>query len=152
MKKKPDRELRVANEAAMKTLAAALSGESLRGKSVGFSGPLGAGKTTLIRFMAAALGSADPVSSPTFTLEHEYQAPGLRIEHWDLYRLHEIPEELFEPVDADACRFIEWPEKFDEIASSLDIRIAIEFENEEDKTRLVKIYYAGAGASGQEPC
>ena len=49
-------------------------------------GDLGAGKTTLVKGIAATLGAADPeeVTSPTFTLVHEYQGTKLRLYHLDL--------------------------------------------------------------------
>src|SRR5580698_11599748 len=52
-------------------------------------GDLGAGKTTLVKGMAAALGAADPdeVTSPTFTLVHEYKGRKTRLIHLDVYRL-----------------------------------------------------------------
>ena len=52
-------------------------------------GDLGAGKTTLVKGVAAALGAAEAsdVTSPTFTLLHEYVGPKVRLYHLDLYRL-----------------------------------------------------------------
>src|SRR5579871_2506439 len=78
-------------------------------------GNLGAGKTTLAKGIVKGLGAADPaeVSSPTFTLIHEY-SPG--VYHIDLYRL-ETPAEaatlgLDEIFDRDVVVLIEWGEKF----------------------------------------
>ena len=57
-------------------------------KLVVLRGELGMGKTTLVKGMAAALGaSADEVTSPTFTLVHEYAGRKTRLVHLDLYRL-----------------------------------------------------------------
>jgi tRNA threonylcarbamoyladenosine biosynthesis protein TsaE len=79
-------------------------------------GNLGAGKTTLAKGIASGLGAAAPddVTSPTFTLIHEYG--GGRVYHVDLYRLEEERqvatlglEELFE---RDAMVLIEWGERF----------------------------------------
>lgn len=77
-------------------------------------GNLGAGKTTLAKGIVSGLGAADPeeVSSPTFTLIHEYG----RVYHIDLYRL-DTPEQaatlgLDEIFERDAVVLIEWGERF----------------------------------------
>ena len=62
-------------------------------KLVVLRGELGAGKTTLVKGMAAALGAAEDVTSPTFTLVHEYVGRKVRLFHLDLYRL-ETEKEL----------------------------------------------------------
>jgi tRNA threonylcarbamoyladenosine biosynthesis protein TsaE len=80
-------------------------------------GDLGAGKTTLAKGIISGLGAAAPeeVSSPTFTLIHEYG----RVYHIDLYRL-DRPEELAtlgleEIFDRDAIVLIEWGERFPQL-------------------------------------
>ena len=82
------------------------------GSNVALHGPLGAGKTTFVGALLRVLGSPDPVSSPTFVLCHEYHCPsGLRIEHWDLYRIRgEIPLEILETPAPQTVRLIEWAE------------------------------------------
>jgi tRNA threonylcarbamoyladenosine biosynthesis protein TsaE len=85
------------------------------GLTIGLRGDLGAGKTTFVAEVARALGINEAVTSPSFVLQHEYQTTNLKIEHWDLYRLNFIPEELIEPASPDAVRFIEWFDKFDEV-------------------------------------
>jgi len=80
-------------------------------------GNLGAGKTTLAKGIARGLGAADPaeVSSPTFTLIHEYGNPP-RVYHIDLYRL-DAPDQvatlgLDELFERNAIILVEWGEKF----------------------------------------
>jgi tRNA threonylcarbamoyladenosine biosynthesis protein TsaE len=76
------------------------------------SGELGAGKTTLIRGAARALGVSEPVTSPTFTIGHTYSGR-LPVSHLDLYRLAELDQEdpalLDDYVTPEAVSFIEWP-------------------------------------------
>jgi tRNA threonylcarbamoyladenosine biosynthesis protein TsaE len=83
------------------------------GDVVLFYGPLGAGKTTMIRAMARALGVTDPVRSPSFTIANIYAAP-ITVNHLDLYRLDHIQDEdslgLEEYVAEDAVTLVEWPE------------------------------------------
>ena len=90
-------------------LAAALRGGDL----VLLYGPLGAGKTTLVRAAAEALEVTDPVRSPSFTLANIY-AGRLVVQHLDLYRLDEIGDDdalaLEEYVGAGAVTFVEWPQ------------------------------------------
>jgi tRNA threonylcarbamoyladenosine biosynthesis protein TsaE len=77
-------------------------------------GPLGAGKTALVRAMARALDVTDPVRSPSFTIANIYSGK-MTIQHLDLYRLDEICEDdalaLEEYVQQeDAVTLIEWPQ------------------------------------------
>jgi tRNA threonylcarbamoyladenosine biosynthesis protein TsaE len=84
-------------------------------------GDLGAGKTTLVKGIAQAIGaSADDVTSPTFTLVQEYQGTRLKLYHLDLYRL-DSDEELLAlgieemETEPDALVLVEWGEKFPSI-------------------------------------
>ena len=60
---------------------------------VAFRGGMGAGKTTLIREIVAALGSADTVTSPTFAIVNQYKAGKERIHHFDFYRINDLRNE-----------------------------------------------------------
>lgn len=81
------------------------------------TGNLGAGKTTLAKGIAKGRGAAEPdeVSSPTYTLIHEYGDP-VTVYHVDLYRLEEEREAaglgLEELFDRDALVLVEWGERF----------------------------------------
>jgi len=95
-------------------------------------GELGAGKTTLVKGWVEALaaGNADDVTSPTFTLVHQYNFAKGRIYHLDLYRLETerelatlgLEEMASEP---NAIVLVEWGEKFPSILDRADAEIAM---------------------------
>ena len=95
-------------------------------------GDLGAGKTTLVKGWVAALkaGSEDEVTSPTFTLVHEYTGPKVKVYHLDLYRL-ETDRELATlgieemAAESDALVLIEWGEKFASVMERVDAEVAM---------------------------
>lgn len=97
------------------------------GLSFGLSGELGAGKTTLVRHIVSACGGdIRSVSSPTYTLQHEYRLPsGVVVEHWDLYRLTSLPPELEEAAPSTVIRFIEWPDRCPEIIPALSCHLKL---------------------------
>jgi tRNA threonylcarbamoyladenosine biosynthesis protein TsaE len=83
------------------------------GDVVTVSGDLGTGKTTFVRGACRALGVAEPVTSPTFTVGHRYRAPGGDVSHLDLYRFAGVSAAEWgdlEPYFDDAVAFVEWPE------------------------------------------
>lgn len=91
-------------------------GHALGGRGLVFlQGPLGAGKTTLVRGVLRARGHRGAVKSPTYTLIEPYELPEGRLYHLDLYRLGD-PEELEylglrEMLDEAAILLVEWPER-----------------------------------------
>ena len=108
-------------------------------KLVVLRGELGMGKTTLVKGMAAALGaSADEVTSPTFTLVHEYVGRKTRLVHLDLYRLESERElegiGLWEFADRpDALVMVEWGDRFASVMERADAEISMtqgDVENE----------------------
>lgn len=106
------------------------------------SGNLGAGKTTLVKGIAEGRGAAaqEDVSSPTFTLIHEYGDPP-RVYHVDLYRLETARQAatlgLDELIDRDALVLIEWGERFPELWPP--DRTEIEIQRESQEQRLFEI-------------
>lgn len=89
--------------------------ENLESRTIVFNGEMGAGKTTLIKALAKALGCNDEVKSPTFSIVNEYKLNDKNIYHFDLYRI-KTEEELmdlgFEDYfDDNNWIFIEWPER-----------------------------------------
>lgn len=118
-----------------RTLAAQLPTEGV----VLLIGNLGAGKTTLAKGIVEGLGAAgeDDVSSPTFTLIHEYSPA---VYHIDLYRLDSAQEvralgleELFEK---DAIVLIEWGERFRELMPATRTEVSLEAEGDERTIRV----------------
>jgi tRNA threonylcarbamoyladenosine biosynthesis protein TsaE len=114
-------------------------------KLVVLRGDLGMGKTTLVRGMAEALGvAADEVSSPTFTLVHEYRGRKTRLIHLDLYRLETEREVegigLWEMADAaDALVMVEWGDRFESVMERADAEISItQGEVEDERLFLVR--------------
>ena len=103
-------------------------------------GNLGAGKTTFTKGMVEALGvgSANEVSSPTFTLIHEYGDPP-KLYHIDLYRLEEAREVeslgLEEIFDRNAIVVIEWGERFLELMPQDRVEVRI-FYGEKDNRAI----------------
>lgn len=77
----------LADEAATQAFAVRLASALPHGALLLLDGPLGAGKTTLVAALVAALGGPDRTSSPTYTLVHEYPTPEGPIVHVDAYRL-----------------------------------------------------------------
>ncbi len=108
------------------------------GDVVLLSGNLGAGKTAFVRGLAAGLG-IDPadVSSPTFTIVHEYRGGRLTLYHADLYRLERTATEdigLEEMGVKDGVLAIEWP---DRLTHALPNAVEVTLEIVDDQTRTV---------------
>lgn len=102
------------SEADTAALGARIAGCLRPGDAVLLSGPLGAGKTTLARAVLRALGIAEAVPSPTFTLVQAYETEGFPVHHFDLYRLErpgEVAELGLDDALDEGAALIEWPEK-----------------------------------------
>ena len=123
---------RIESDAAMRALGAELVRLAGQGDVVALTGPLGAGKTTLVRGALESLGWVGAVRSPTFALLIPYptEPPVL---HADLYRVGSAEGIGLEDFLDDHILFLEWP-PFD--APEPAIRVEIEFDGE---ARLVRI-------------
>lgn len=105
---------------------------------VAFRGGMGAGKTTLIREIVAALGSADTVTSPTFAIVNQYKAGKERIHHFDFYRIDDQREaydfgyeEYF--YSGDLC-LVEWPEKIEQLLPENTMNVHITADSDTART------------------
>ena len=113
-------------------LGRTLAGVLTPPKIVLLRGDLGAGKTTLVKGIAEGFqaASAEDVTSPTFTLVHEYRGPQASLYHIDLYRI-DTPRQLEtlgldDLITSHSVLLIEWGEKFARFERERDVEIALE--------------------------
>ncbi|HEY6348130.1 MAG TPA: tRNA (adenosine(37)-N6)-threonylcarbamoyltransferase complex ATPase subunit type 1 TsaE [Candidatus Angelobacter sp.] len=116
-----------------------LAGEISPGSVVLLRGDLGAGKTTLVKGIAEGFhaAAAEDVTSPTFTLIHEYRGSGVTLYHIDLYRIDTQREldtlALDDLMEPDNILLIEWGEKFERFKREREVEIAIEHLGGDDR-------------------
>lgn len=121
-------------------LAARLAFFLRAGDVICLRGDLGMGKTTWTRGLVRGLGSPAPVSSPTFTLLHEYMGGRLPAYHADAYRLRGPDDAQNTGLDdylsrADGVIVIEWPERIESVLPEERLDILLE-ETGDDSRRL----------------
>jgi tRNA threonylcarbamoyladenosine biosynthesis protein TsaE len=117
-------------------------------------GELGSGKTTLVRGAARALGVRGPVTSPTFSIGHRYEADAVSVSHLDLYRLagleHEDPDLLADYLGPGRIAFVEWPQDTDAELAGARVRVTLSHGGG-DRRRIDVDELAGApGAQGEQ--
>ena len=114
-------------------------------KLVLLRGDLGAGKTTLVKGIAQGFHAAaeEDVTSPTFTLIHEYRGPSATLYHIDLYRVdtqRELETLGLDDLMSDrSILLIEWGEKFPRFVRERDVEIALESVGEDVRRIAVTI-------------
>jgi tRNA threonylcarbamoyladenosine biosynthesis protein TsaE len=125
-------------------------------KLVLLRGDLGAGKTTLVKGIAEAFqaASAEDVTSPTFTLVHEYRGPHANLYHIDLYRI-DTPRQLEtlgldDLISGNSLLLIEWGEKFARFERERDVEIALERVDDRAGQRFVEADSKQASGSAPE--
>ena len=131
--------LHTTNAAETEALAEVV-GRNLRGgEIIELSSDLGGGKTTFVRGLARGAGSSDHVASPTFTVSREYDAhDGLRIYHFDFYRLQEagiMEQELTEITnDPKAVTIVEWSGIIQHVLPAEHVRIELVANGDDQRT------------------
>jgi len=103
-------------------------------------GPLGAGKTTLVRGLLRALGHTGSTKSPTYTIVEPYDLAERKVFHFDLYRIAD-PEELEylgfrDYLNEDCLCLIEWPEKGEAFLPQADMELSLSYEGEARSIKL----------------
>ena len=118
-----------------------LAQELQRGDVIALSGELGAGKTALVKGLARGLGITVEVTSPTFTLIHEYAGGRLALCHIDLYRLDTVPQALAigieDYLNGPGVTVIEWAERIGSLLPPHTTRIRM--ENLGENTRRIDV-------------
>lgn len=130
---------RTASAAETEALGAAIATRLRTGDVVLLHGDLGAGKTTLVRGAAAALGATARVTSPTFALAHRYDGDGMRVAHLDLYRLAGLGEDdeelIADELAGDVVAFVEWPGPAEAlVAGRVALEVRLEHGGEDERT------------------
>lgn len=140
--KTPPWPLRWPDESATAAFARQLAAlPALADAFVTLHGPLGAGKTTLVRHLLQALGVQGRIKSPTYAVVEPYALPGLDIWHFDFYRFND-PREWedagFRDIFASSgLKLAEWPDKAAAVLPPSDLAIAL--HTEADQARMATV-------------
>jgi tRNA threonylcarbamoyladenosine biosynthesis protein TsaE len=128
-------------KAVVKELETLLKGK----KVITFTGPLGAGKTTVIRELLRLWGIDRGVTSPTFTYMNQYvNSDGTKIFHFDLYRLGTIDEFISLGFDEylyqdNSIILIEWPEIIKSLLTHDVFHIQLDYDSEDSQKRMITV-------------
>ena len=129
----------------MKQLGEAIGRSVSGGEVLELVGDIGAGKTTLTKGIARVLGINEPVQSPTFTISRVYDSPkGLRLAHYDFYRLGEagiMGDEIREAMDDDSVVVVEWAGAVDDDLP--EDRLVVKITTISEEERLVEFHPGG---------
>jgi tRNA threonylcarbamoyladenosine biosynthesis protein TsaE len=140
--------LRSSSLADTLAIAAAIAGVARSGDLVVLAGEMGAGKTAFAKGFGAALGVTEPITSPTFTLVHSYDAGKLTLHHADIYRLsthNEVADlALAELLEYDGIVLIEWG---DVVAGSLGDHLLVQLDHDLDDEDVRDVTVGGVGRS-----
>lgn len=134
-------------------LAAAVAPLVRAGDVLLLAGELGSGKTVFAQGLGRALGVQGPITSPTFTLLHEYESATFRIMHADLYRLDRLQEVIDlgigELVDDEAIALVEWGDLAEAAFATDFLEVRFAYVDGEDDARTVEVRTVGNGWSAR---
>lgn len=140
--------LRASSLADTLAIAAAIAGVSRSGDLIVLAGEMGAGKTAFAKGFGAALGVTEPITSPTFTLVHSYDAGKLTLHHADIYRLsthNEVADlALAELLEYDGIVLVEWG---DVVAGALGDHLLVQLDHDLDDEDVREVTVGGVGRS-----
>lgn len=128
---------------AMREFGAHIGTQLRGGDIVELVGDVGAGKTTLTKGIAQGLGVDDEVQSPSFTISREYETPsGVRLSHYDFYRLEDagiMANELVDAVgDSQTIVVIEWAAIVQGVLPEARITITIQSAGDDARKLVVQ--------------
>lgn len=125
-------EARCATAEETRALAAAFATAAVPGLVLSLEGPLGGGKTEFVKGFVSAIGHGGEVSSPTFTLLHEYVDGRLPVVHFDWYRLEDAEEVIGvgwdDYLDGGEVLLVEWGDRFPELLPGAAVRMRFRIE------------------------
>jgi tRNA threonylcarbamoyladenosine biosynthesis protein TsaE len=140
--------LRAASIDDTHAIAACVATIARAGDLIVLAGEMGAGKTAFAQGFGAAIGVAEPMTSPTFTLVHSYDLGRITLHHADIYRLstlHEVADlALAELLEYDGIVLIEWG---DVVAQSLGEHLLVQLEHVPDDEEARRVTVSGTGRS-----
>lgn len=120
--------LQLKDEAATRKLAEGLAKQVKSGFKLYLSGQLGAGKTTLSRYLLRSLGVTETIKSPSYTLVERYEVDSFSMLHIDCYRLGDAEELYYLGLSDDwdeSLLLVEWPEKAEGFLPPADLNLTL---------------------------
>lgn len=115
-------------------LARKMAGEAVPNEIICLNGDLGVGKTVFAKGFGAGLGITEPMSSPTFTILHEYHSGRLPLYHFDVYRVGDADEMeetgFYDFISAGGVTLIEWAERIRDVIPPEALQVTIEKDPE----------------------
>jgi tRNA threonylcarbamoyladenosine biosynthesis protein TsaE len=135
--------VRIQTDNDMRALGRKIADTLHGGECIELIGDVGAGKTTLVQGIGEGLEADDDIQSPSFTISREYNCrDGLRLAHYDFYRLHDagvLSYELAESLqDKTMITIVEWASTIDAVLPENAIRVTIAM-SPNDESRIVEI-------------